>query len=71
MGTAIPFAMPVKHFDGSVFNKISVRSLRIFCLGLFLSVFSRIHLFGLEGIPLLEEKYIGNKEFEDYQKRVY
>lgn len=53
MGTAIPFAMPVKHFDGSVFNKILVRSLRIFCLGLFLSVFSRIHLFGLEGIPLL------------------
>lgn len=53
MGTAIPFAMPVKHFDGSVFNKILVRSLRIFCLGLFLSIFSRIHLFGLEGIPLL------------------
>jgi len=53
MGTAIPFAMPVKHFDRSVFNKILVRSLRIFCLGLFLSVFSRIHLFGLEGIPLL------------------
>jgi predicted acyltransferase len=53
MGTAIPFAMPVKHFDGAVFNKILVRSLRIFCLGLFLSVFSRIHLFGLEGIPLL------------------
>jgi predicted acyltransferase len=53
MGTAIPFAMPVKHFDGAVFNKILVRSLRIFCLGLFLSVFSRIHLFGFEGIPLL------------------
>jgi predicted acyltransferase len=53
MGTAIPFAMPVKHFDAAVFNKILVRSLRIFCLGLFLSVFSRIHLFGLEGIPLL------------------
>ncbi|WDF58560.1 DUF5009 domain-containing protein [Flavobacterium sp. KACC 22758] len=53
MGTAIPFAMPVKYFDGAVFNKILVRSLRIFCLGLFLSVFSRIHLFGLEGIPLL------------------
>lgn len=58
MGTAIPFAMPVKHFDGSVFNKILVRSLRIFCLGLFLSVFSRIHLFGLEGIPLLGVRLI-------------
>ena len=53
MGTAIPFAMPAKHFDWAVFNKIMVRSLRIFCLGLFLSCFSRIHLFGLEGIPLL------------------
>ncbi|MCV9928829.1 DUF5009 domain-containing protein [Flavobacterium sp. LS1R49] len=53
MGTAIPFAMPTKHFDLSVFNKIMVRSLRIFCLGLFLNSFSRISLFGLEGIPLL------------------
>ncbi|KAF2332002.1 acyltransferase family protein [Flavobacterium daemonense] len=58
MGTAIPFAMPVKHFDGAVFNKILVRSLRIFCLGLFLSVFSRIHLFGLEGIPLLAVRLV-------------
>ncbi|PTT06746.1 DUF5009 domain-containing protein [Flavobacterium sp. HMWF030] len=53
MGTAIPFAMPTKHFDWAVFNKILVRSLRIFCLGFFLSCFSRIHLFDLEGIPLL------------------
>jgi len=58
MGTAIPFAMPVKHFDGALFNKIMVRSLRIFCLGLFLSCFSRIHLFGLEGIPLLAIRLI-------------
>lgn len=53
MGTAIPFAMPTKHFDWTVFNKILVRSLRIFCLGLSLNYFSRIELFGLEGIPLL------------------
>jgi predicted acyltransferase len=53
LGTAIPFAMPNKTFDPSVFNKIVVRSLRIFCLGLFLNYFSRIALFGLEGIPLL------------------
>jgi predicted acyltransferase len=58
MGTAIPFAIPTKHFDGAVFNKIMVRSLRIFCLGLFLSCFSRIHLFGLEGIPLLGVRLI-------------
>lgn len=53
MGTAIPFAMPTKHLDFTVFNKILVRSLRIFCLGLFLAYFSRIQLFGLEGVPLL------------------
>ncbi len=53
LGTAIPFAMPNKTFDSTVFNKIVVRSLRIFCLGLFLNYFSRIALFGLEGIPLL------------------
>jgi predicted acyltransferase len=53
MGTAIPFAMPNKQFDFAVFNKILVRSLRIFCLGLFLNYFSKIELFGLEGISLL------------------
>jgi predicted acyltransferase len=53
MGTAIPFAMPVKQLDFGVFNKILVRSLRIFCLGLFLNFFSRIEVFSLEGIPLL------------------
>ena len=53
MGSAIPFAMPTKQFDYAVFNKIIVRSLRIFCLGLFLNYFSKIELFGLEGISLL------------------
>lgn len=58
MGTAIPFAMPTKQFDSTVFNKILVRSLRIFCLGLFLNFFSKIELFGLEGIPLLLTRLI-------------
>lgn len=53
MGTAIPFAIPSKQFDLVVFNKIIVRSLRIFCLGLFLNYFSKIELFDLEGISLL------------------
>lgn len=53
MGSAIPFAMPNKQFDFAAFNKILVRSLRIFCLGLFLNFFSKIELFGLEGISLL------------------
>jgi predicted acyltransferase len=53
MGSAIPFAMPTKQFDYAVFNKIIVRSLRIFCLGLFLNYFSKIELLDLEGISLL------------------
>lgn len=53
MGTAIPFAMPSKNFDFAIFNKILIRSLRIFCLGLFLNFFSRIQVFSLDGIPLL------------------
>lgn len=53
MGTAIPFAMPTKQFDFIVFNKILVRSLRIFCLGLFLNYFSRVEFFGFEGVSLL------------------
>lgn len=53
MGTAISFAMPNKTFDNATFNKIAVRSLRIFCLGFFLNFFGKIEIFQLEGIPLL------------------
>ena len=53
MGTAISFAMPNKTYDNTTFNKIVVRSLRIFCLGLFLNFFGKIQVFGLDGIPLL------------------
>ncbi|MCI4443182.1 MAG: DUF5009 domain-containing protein [Lentimicrobium sp.] len=58
MGTAIPFAMPAKVFGPATFNKIMVRSLRIFCLGLFLNFFSKIDLFGLEGTALIIEKLV-------------
>lgn len=53
MGTAISFAMPTGNFDTATFNKIIIRSLRIFCLGLFLNFFGKIEFLGLEGIPLL------------------
>ena len=53
MGVAVPYAMPSKTFDQSTLNKILVRSLRMLCLGIFFNFFSKIHLFGLEGIPLL------------------
>lgn len=58
MGTAVPFAMPNKVLDSITSDKIVVRSLRIFCLGLFLNFFSRINFFGFEGIPLLIERVI-------------
>ena len=58
MGTAIPFAMPTKNSDSVTFNKILIRSLRIFSLGLFLNFFSKIEFFGLEEIPLLIARLI-------------
>lgn len=53
MGVAVPLAMPAKNWDNTTFNKILVRSLRMFCLGIFFNYFSKIQLFGLEGISLL------------------
>lgn len=53
MGVAVPLAMPTKNWDDTTFNKILVRSLRMFCLGIFFNFFAKIQLFGLEGIPLL------------------
>lgn len=53
MGVAVPLAMPDKFYDGTTFNKILVRSLRMLCLGIFFNFFGKIQLFGLEGILLL------------------
>ena len=53
MGVAVPLAMPEKTYDDTTFNKIVVRSLRMFCLGIFFNFFGKIQLFGLDGIPLL------------------
>ncbi len=53
MGVAVSFAMPTKTIDSTTFNRILVRSLRMFCLGVFFNFFGKIQLFGLEGIPLV------------------
>ncbi|WP_291285586.1 DUF5009 domain-containing protein [Flavobacterium sp.] len=58
MGVAVPLAMPTKSWDGTTFNKILVRSLRMLCLGIFFNYFGKIQLFGLEGIPLLMGRLI-------------
>lgn len=52
VGVSVSFAIPEKIWNADTFEKILVRSLRIFCLGLFLNFFSKINLFGWEGIPL-------------------
>jgi predicted acyltransferase len=53
MGVAVPLAMPDKIYDETTFNKILVRSLRMFCLGIFFNFFGKIQFFGLDEIPLL------------------
>jgi predicted acyltransferase len=58
VGIAIPMAMPIKKDDAENFMKILIRSLRIFCLGLFYNNFYTIEFFGLTGILLLVTKLI-------------
>ncbi|PBJ05010.1 acyltransferase family protein [Flavobacterium sp. ACN6] len=54
VGIAVPLAMPIKKDNAENVTKIITRSLRIFCLGLFLSYFYSIHFMGLQpGITLL------------------
>lgn len=53
VGITTVLATPQKVLDRGTLQKILIRFLRILCLGLFLNFFSKIHLFGWEGIPLL------------------
>lgn len=53
VGVSVVLATTNKNLNASSIQKIVTRTLRIFCLGLFLSFFSKIHAFGLEGLPLL------------------
>lgn len=58
VGVSVVLAAPQKSFGAGSVQKILTRTLRIFCLGLFLSFFSRIHLFELEGLSLLGARLI-------------
>lgn len=53
VGVSVVLATPSKNLTIHSLQKIITRTLRIFCLGLFLSFFSKINAFGLEGLPLL------------------
>lgn len=53
VGITTVLATPQKIVTDATIQKILTRFLRIFLLGLFLNFFSKIHIFGLEGIALL------------------
>ncbi|NIJ51260.1 acyltransferase family protein [Dyadobacter arcticus] len=53
VGVSVVLASPDQSSDGIILQRILTRTLRIFCLGLFLSFFSRIHFGGLEDAALL------------------
>jgi|AntAceMinimDraft_11_1070367.scaffolds.fasta_scaffold47220_1 predicted acyltransferase len=53
VGITTVLATPKKIVTDAAIQKILTRFLRIFLLGLFLNFFSKIHVFGLEGVALL------------------
>jgi len=75
VGISVVLASPLKSWTSAGIQKIVTRSLRIFCLGLFLSFFSKIHLFGLEGLSLLVLRIIITAIivfalFSDYDRKI-
>lgn len=53
VGISIPLAHPEGTFSHDWMGKVLTRTMKIFSLGLFLAFFSKIPLFGLEGISVL------------------
>lgn len=53
VGISIVLAATQKSLDWPVLQRIITRTLRIFCLGLFLSFFGKIHVGLLDGVALL------------------
>lgn len=58
MGVAVPLSAPQKTWTIDSMGKILTRTFRIFSLGLFLSFFSKIQFFGLEGPALLAVRMV-------------
>ena len=74
VGVSVVLATTNKNLNINSIQKILTRTLRIFCLGLFLSFFSKIQAFGLEGLPLLGVRLIITAIvvallFSDYDRR--
>ena len=75
VGVSVVLATSNKSLNINAIQKILTRTLRIFCLGLFLSFFSKIQAFGLEGLPLLGVRLIITAIivallFRDYDRRL-
>ena len=75
VGVSVVLATTNKNLNINTIQKILTRTLRIFCLGLFLSFFSKIQAFGLEGLPLLGVRLIITAIvvallFSDYDRRL-
>lgn len=75
VGVSVVLATPGKNLNIHALQKIITRTLRIFCLGLFLSFFSKINAFGLEGLPLLVIRLVVTAAvvvalFSDYDRRL-
>ncbi|GLU54067.1 acyltransferase family protein [Dyadobacter frigoris] len=75
VGVSVVLATPQKILNANSFQKIITRTIRIFCLGMFLYFFSKIHAFGLEGLLLLGFRLILTAIivvalFSDYDKKL-
>ncbi|MBE9465412.1 acyltransferase family protein [Dyadobacter subterraneus] len=75
VGVSVVLATPQKILNANSFQKIITRTLRIFCLGMFLYFFSKIQAFGLEGLSLLGFRLILTAIivaalFSDYDKKL-
>ena len=75
VGVSVVLTTTNKNLNINSIQKILTRTLRIFCLGLFLSFFSKIQAFGLEGLPLLGFRLIIMAIvvallFSDYDRRL-
>ena len=75
VGVSVVLATPQKILNANSFQKIITRTLRIFCLGMFLYFFSKIQAFGLEGLSLLGFKLVLTTIivlalFSDYDKKL-
>lgn len=75
VGVSVVLATPVKILNAVTLEKILTRTLRIFCLGMFLYFFAKIQAFGLEGVPLLLVRLVITAVvvvalFSDYDKKL-